>query len=547
MLTKTHAKFRRTYKGPVPPYAVGTATQYRHTDSDSLTIFLATLHRELAQSVAPSSTASTIPEPAVLVDERVRPPTVEVAGAQEVMAVEPAPGPQPTDDAETTPPSDGFTVVTRRAGRGQSRGPATTPLPQEGGRQIAAGDTPLANQRGGQSAATSQGAARSTKPQRQGGHQPLSTPRKSKEISKKARKYVSVLAEGFDKFKRDRAMGSFTALEDSYDDPEMEGSDHDDEKAPYAYVARPSAPMNVSGMDAQDYDPVDDLVSRRGGAALDVLARKLTTDSQGYLPNGQSQQALSQVRGEEVSSSASDTNMLSVAHTDLSSYVGSSQPSCTQSLASITGSEFPFSLDSELNQASTPVAGEESKSSTHTEGDNLRETGVLLNSGPAHAQTPSLSQDGFSIEGTKPAPGMPQQLPTFLVPFSGSLTKIPANGQCAYAALYASTNASVEPRLQFTSEVVKDANMIKRSIHTLMMINLANDVECKVVDPCRELKRLYPSQPAPLDVAVATAALYTHYEQERNRSVNAHIPSEFWAGPEVLRAMAQYLRERGHK
>ncbi|KAE9324915.1 hypothetical protein PR003_g16617 [Phytophthora rubi] len=250
MLTKTHAKFRRTYKRPVPPYAVGTATQYRHTDSDSLTIFLATLHRELAQSVAPSSTASTIPEPAVLVDERVRPPTVEVAGAQEVMAVEPAPGPQPTDDAETTPPSDGFTVVTRRAGRGQSRGPATTPLPQEGGRQIAAGDTPLANQRGGQSAATSQGAARSTKPQRQGGHQPLSTPRKSKEISKKARKYVSVLAAGFDKFKRDRAMGSFTALEDSYDDPEMEGSDHDDEEAPYAYVARPSAPMNVSGMDA---------------------------------------------------------------------------------------------------------------------------------------------------------------------------------------------------------------------------------------------------------------------------------------------------------
>ncbi|KAE9212972.1 hypothetical protein PF002_g18102 [Phytophthora fragariae] len=118
MLTKTQAKFRRTYKGPVPSYAVGTTTQYRHTDSDSLTNFLATLHRELAQSAAPSSTASSIPEPAVLIDERVRPPTVEVAGGQDVMAVEPAQGPQPTDDAETTPPSDGFTVVTRRAGRG---------------------------------------------------------------------------------------------------------------------------------------------------------------------------------------------------------------------------------------------------------------------------------------------------------------------------------------------------------------------------------------------------------------------------------------------
>ncbi|KAE9331561.1 hypothetical protein PR003_g14953 [Phytophthora rubi] len=338
-------------------------------------------------------------------------------------------------------------------------------------------------------------------------------------------------------------MGRFTALEDSDDDPELDGSDHDDEEAPYAYVARLSAPVNVSGMDAKDCDPADGLDSRQGGAALDVLPRELTTDSQGYFPNGQSQQALPQVRGEEVSGSASDTNMLSVEDTDLSSYVGSSQPSCTQSPASIPGSEFPFSLDSELNQASTPVAVEEPKSSTRTEGDNSTETGVLLNSGPAHAQTPSLSQEGFSIEGTKPAPGMPQQLPTFLIPFSGSLIKVPANGQCAYAALYASTTASAEPRLQFTSEVVKDANIIKRSIYTLMMINLANDVECKVVDPCRELKRLYPSQPAPLDVAVATAALYTHYEQERNRSVNAHIPSEFWAGPEVLRAMAQYLRE----
>ncbi|KAE8971068.1 hypothetical protein PR003_g26683 [Phytophthora rubi] len=75
------------------------------------------------------------------------------------------------------------------------------------------------------------------------------------------------------------------------------------------------------------------------------------------------------------------------------------------------------------------------------------------------------------------------------------------------------------------------------------MTNLANDVECGVVDPCKELKRLYPLQPAPTDSIVATAALYNHYAQERTRSANTQIPSAFWAGAEVLRAMAQYLRE----
>ncbi|KAE8887829.1 hypothetical protein PF003_g28140 [Phytophthora fragariae] len=103
--------------------------------------------------------------------------------------------------------------------------------------------------------------------------------------------------------------------------------------------------------------------------------------------------------------------------------------------------------------------------------------------------------------------------------------------------------STTETELTFTAEVVKSANIMKRSVYTLIMANLANDVECKVVDPCRELRRLYPTQPAPTDPAVATATLYTHYTQERTRTVNSQIPAAFWAGPEVLRAMAQYLRE----
>jgi hypothetical protein len=76
-----------------------------------------------------------------------------------------------------------------------------------------------------------------------------------------------------------------------------------------------------------------------------------------------------------------------------------------------------------------------------------------------------------------------------------------------------------------------------------MMTNLAQDIECGVLDPKCELQRLYPQQQPPKDQAAATATLYAHYAQERARSVNTQIPSDFWAGAEVLRAMAQFLRE----
>ncbi|KAE9266537.1 hypothetical protein PR003_g32091, partial [Phytophthora rubi] len=228
---------------------------------------------------------------------------------------------------------------------------------------------------------------------------------------------------------------------------------------------------------------------------------------------------------------------------DNSGYVGSSAPSCTQSPAPTPGSEFPYSIDSDLEAAKdlgdyATADGQASPSqaaaSTGLDGDREDE----------QQSTPhSLSQDGFIIGKTEPPPGMPQQLPIFLMQFGGLLTSVPPNGQCAYAALYASTTDTVETKLSFTSEVVRGTNSIKRGVYTLMMTNLANDVACKVVDPCRELRRLYPTQPAPTDIKVATAALYTHYAQERTRSVNTPIPSAFWAGPEVLRAMAQYLRE----
>jgi hypothetical protein len=172
-----------------------------------------------------------------------------------------------------------------------------------------------------------------------------------------------------------------------------------------------------------------------------------------------------------------------------------------------TGSEEPEQVDAHTAQAGTK-AGEATPSQDSS-----------------HA---GLGQEGFVMGSVQHAPGMPQQLPTFIGPFGGSLIHVPSNGQCAYAAFYAPTSYVVDGELRFTSEVVRSTNALKRSVYTLMMANLATDVECGVVDPRSELQRLYPSQPTPQEMPAATATLYGHYAQERLRSVNTQIPSDFW-------------------
>jgi hypothetical protein len=246
-----------------------------------------------------------------------------------------------------------------------------------------------------------------------------------------------------------------------------------------------------------------------------------------------------------------DMDVDSDVGSSVSGYVGSSGPSQSESYASTPGSEFPYSLASDTEL--TRERGDAVSSSSPTNGLCTVQEGPLggpdLGPGDRRADPVSdttsseLSQEGFVIGRTQHPAGMPQQLPTFIGPFGGSLIHVPENGQCAYAALYATTSYVEGGALQFTSEVVRNANVIKRSVYTLMMANLATDVECGIVDPSRELERLYPKQPIPTDAAAATAMLYGHYAQEKARSVNTQIPSDFWAGAEVLRAMAQYLRE----
>lgn len=56
----------RTYHGPVATYNVGTATQYRHSDGESLATFLSAMQRELVGQ-GPASSGTTAETAAALV------------------------------------------------------------------------------------------------------------------------------------------------------------------------------------------------------------------------------------------------------------------------------------------------------------------------------------------------------------------------------------------------------------------------------------------------------------------------------------------------
>ncbi|KAE8990026.1 hypothetical protein PR002_g21270 [Phytophthora rubi] len=349
--------------------------------------------------------------------------------------------------------------------------------------------------------------------------------------------------QSFAKFKRDKALGRFEVLADDADADSDEDSDEGQEEAPYAYSGSPQTRVATPQVTAAD--PKGVRVQLQGVPEAPTSAQSGNSKGQAAAPTLLSAAVQERTSGpsgvsvtgpsEDIDINAemdTDADMLSDEVSVVSGYVGSSAPSSTQSPALTPGSEFPFSLDSDLNGDMLHHTGQDLDDAA-PDGDQERSTDASVLYGESETPmdtTPSLSQDGFCIERTAPAPGMPQQLPSFLLPFRGSLTEVPANGQCAYAALYAPTTATTETKLTFTSDVVRGANVIERSVYTLMMTNLSNDVECNVVDPRRELQRLYPTQPAPTETAVATAALYKHYTQERGRTVNTHIPSEFWAG-----------------
>ncbi|EGZ23375.1 hypothetical protein PHYSODRAFT_478451 [Phytophthora sojae] len=110
-------------------------------------------------------------------------------------------------------------------------------------------------------------------------------------------------------------------------------------------------------------------------------------------------------------------------------------------------------------------------------------------------------------------------------------------------AFHATTSSFDGSKLPRTAKVTRGANKIKRVIYSIMLTNLRRDVELGLVNPITELQRLYLDRKAGDGIASATASLFAHYAQERQRSVTTEVPASFWAGPHELRAMVQYMRE----
>lgn len=174
---------------------------------------------------------------------------------------------------------------------------------------------------------------------------------------------------------------------------------------------------------------------------------------------------------------------------------------------------------------------------------------VSQRSGPADAivpETPASPDDcwmGDTRTGTADGDqDLPIQLGQWLASFNGYEVSVEANGQCAILSLYAMLSNHSSTRLPNTAAHMREASKVKRGVYTLMMVNLRHDVELGLVDPRQEYHRLYPNHPHEGSTQAATAALMAHYARERERPADVRVPSDFWASPHELRAMAQYLR-----
>ncbi|KAE9261247.1 hypothetical protein PF001_g32470, partial [Phytophthora fragariae] len=141
------------------------------------------------------------------------------------------------------------------------------------------------------------------------------------------------------KFRQSHALGRFAVLAETEEEDAVSLEDDDTDDAPYAY------PPHMEAIFSPEPEPAT--------ATVDG-------DESGYQSTEAPAAGLQQ--GADV-----DEEMLSAEEAMLSSYVGSSAPSRTQSPASIPGSEFPYSLQSDGDVDSTPREGDNTQTSRDDE------------------------------------------------------------------------------------------------------------------------------------------------------------------------------------
>ncbi|EGZ06541.1 hypothetical protein PHYSODRAFT_531371, partial [Phytophthora sojae] len=214
----------------------------------------------------------------------------------------------------------------------------------------------------------------------------------------------------------------------------------------------------------------------------------------------------------------------------VSSYLGSSAPSQSPPPAPTPGSEAPYSIVSSASDlpsdelAQRVPGGRKAKRPMRAR----RRTPVLSTRKPFPPPPPRTN---------------PTQVNYWLSWFQGREVNVPANGQCAILALYATVSNQEHGSLPLTPEVIADATFHKRAIYALMVENLQADCKLGILDPFTELDRLNPGCEHPKTKEAAIAIVCTYLLHERLRSVDTRVPSTNWVNPHVLRTYAQYLRQ----
>ncbi|EGZ08871.1 hypothetical protein PHYSODRAFT_305732 [Phytophthora sojae] len=320
-------------------------------------------------------------------------------------------------------------------------------------------------------------------------------------------------ATGFAAFQRAEALGQYGPLadddsdEDDSVDDDMDISDsevhhHDDDEAPYAY-ADSTGERHATDMEVDTNFPGDS--PEDAGVATAHEERQRDDDQERVVVKKKARRDVPTV------AAAANPDAVAIASTELvqrsmADYVHTSQAIIDSEAEIVTAASTEILPPS-------PASDEE------------------FTMGAPHAGTEVGDSD------------LPIPLPLWLKDFQGNPVDVAANGQCAILALHATTTNYDGQLLPKTSKVTRGANKLKRFVYTIMLANLHKDVELGLVDPVSEIRRLYPNRQHGDGIASATASLFNHYIQERDRCVSATVPSSFWAGTHELRAMAQYMRE----
>lgn len=130
--------------------------------------------------------------------------------------------------------------------------------------------------------------------------------------------------------------------------------------------------------------------------------------------------------------------------------------------------------------------------------------------------------DGQVTEGNLSS--MHEVLTNWMEEYGGHHVKLTENGQSLYQAYYAATSNPDGDRLVMAEEDTRALNVIKRNVLNLLL-RLRYDIQLDLVQPHKELTRMYPATVAPNTSTGSTVKLYAHFAADRQVCTSTNISS----------------------